>query len=578
LLNQSILSKIFFFLLLSVVSSATQLKAQDTFQEIYYDYLRGETTRLQTIETMVHYLEHDHHEHDIIKCLTPLIILMENEQQETNTSNPLSLKTAPNKTEFFTSEFISPSGKFRINYVTSGQHKVPLDDLNGNAIPDYVEEVAEAADYSYNHEIITLGFTDPIPERVVYDIFVRDMQYYGLTNNRTSDTFPCNNLASGTCIYIENDFVDFPDNDDPEGQQIGAIKVTMAHEFKHAIQFAQNNWQGDSDRWAEMDATLMEEVVYDDVNDYYNYIKGSSDLFSSPSTTLSAGSYEDVTWALYFHEYFGQKFWPDVWDIIESNNQIPLIRAIETELQSRSESYHAAVLESYMWHFASGSNFARNNYGFDEAFEYPEPSITETITELQQELTDTLSLNAFAARYYLVDLSELRYPPSGYVKLNFDNVSSDIHIGLLGYLKNGSIKTQTALETATDSRGSIKTSWAWEDIQKVGMVVMNSDTNKGGTYSYQFTEYFPEQIQLAQNFPNPFNPQTTIQVANPVNQVVTLNIYDILGRFIQTVYEGTLEAGFKNFVVDGSSLASGIYVYRLESKNSVKTKMMTLIK
>ena len=578
MLNQSILSKIFFFLLLSVVSSATQLKAQDTFQEIYYDYLRGETTRLQTIETMAHYLEHDHHEHDIIKCLTPLIILMENEQQETNTSNPLFLKNAPNKTEFFTNEYISPTEKFRINYDTLGQHKVPLDDLNGNAIPDYVEKVAEAADSSYNHEIITLGFTDPIPERAVYDIFVRDMQYYGVTNNSTVGIFPCNNLASGTCIYIENDFVGFPDNDDPEGQQIGAIKVTMAHEFKHAIQFAQNNWQGDSNRWAEMDATLMEEVVYDDVNDYYNYIGGfSTDLFSSPNSSLTAGSYEDVTWALYFHERFGQKFWPDVWKIIESDKQIPLIGAIETELQSRSESYHAAVLESYMWHFTSG-DFASINYGFDEAFEYPDPSITKTITELQQELTDTLSLNPFAARYYLVDLSELRPPPFGYVKLNFGTTSSDIHIGLLGYLKNESIKTQTALETATDSRGSIKTSWAWEDIQKVGMVVMNSHPNEEGTYSYQFTEYFPEQIQLAQNFPNPFNPQTTIQVANPVNQVVTLNIYDLLGRYIQTVYEGSLEVGVKNFVVDGSALASGIYVYRLESKNSVKTKMMTLIK
>jgi hypothetical protein len=323
-----------------------------------------------------------------------------------------------------------------------------------------------------------------------------------------------------------------------------------------------------------MDATLMEEVVYDDVNDYYNYIGGfSTDLFSSPNSSLTAGSYEDVTWALYFHERFGQKFWPDVWKIIESDKQIPLIGAIETELQSRSESYHAAVLESYMWHFASGTNFARNNYGFDEAFEYPKPSIAEKITELQQELTDTL--NPFAARYYL---AELIFPPSGYVQLNFGTTFSDIHIGLLGYLKNGSIKTQTALETATDSRGSIKTSWAWKDIQKVGMVVMNSHPNEERTYSYQFTEYFPEQIQLAQNFPNPFNPQTTIQVANPVNQVVTLNIYDLLGRFIQTVYEGPLEAGVKNFVVDGSTLASGIYVYRLESKNSVKTKMMTLIK
>ena len=92
MLNQSILPKIFFFLLLSVVSSATQLKAQETFQEIYEKYLRGETTRIHTIEHMIEHLEHDHSEHDIIKCLTPLMILIENERQESSFSNPLFLK------------------------------------------------------------------------------------------------------------------------------------------------------------------------------------------------------------------------------------------------------------------------------------------------------------------------------------------------------------------------------------------------------------------------------------------------------------------------------------------------------
>ena len=252
-------------------------------------------------------------------------------------SNPLFLKTAPTKKDFSVNEFVSPSGKFKIHYATSGRHKVPLDDLNGNSIPDYVEEVAEAGDFSYNQEILTLGFTDPIDEGEVYDVYIEDLSNfgaYGLTNNSTVGSFPCDISGSETCIYIENDFVGFPDNDDPEGQQIGAIKVTMSHEFKHAIQFAQNSWQGDSDRWAEMDATLMEEVVYDDVNDYYNYIEDfSTDLFSNPHVTLNdptnpiAGYYEDITWALYFHERFGDNFWPAVWEFIESDNQIPLIGA-----------------------------------------------------------------------------------------------------------------------------------------------------------------------------------------------------------------------------------------------------------
>lgn len=578
MLNQSILSKIFFFLLLSVVSSATQLKAQETFHDIYEKYLRGETTRIHTIEHMMEHLEHDHSEHDFIKCLTPLMILIENERQESSFSNPLFLKTAPAKKDFSVNEFVSPSGKFQIHYATSGRHQVPLDDLNGNTIPDYVEEVAEAADYSYNQEILTLGYSDPIDEGEVYDVYIEDLSNigtYGLTSNSTVGSFPCDISGSETCIYIENDFEGFPENTDPEGRVIGSIKVTMAHEFKHSIQYAQNNWRGNSDLWAEMDATLMEEVVYDDVNDYYNYIGGFSiDLFSSPSRSLTAGSYENITWALYFHERFGDDFWPAVWEFIESDSQIPLIGAVERELISQQKSYEGALIESYMWHFTSG-DFANINYGFDEAFEYPNPSISETITELQQEFTNTLSLNPFAARYYL---AEFKYPPSGYVKLNYISNSSDIHIGLLGYLKNGSIKTQTVLETANNSERSIKTNWAWIDVQKIGMVVMNSHPSENGTYSYQFTEHFPDQIQLAQNFPNPFNPQTTIRLSIPENQAVKLDVYDILGRHIQTIYEGNVNAGFKDFTFDASSLSSGIYIYQLESNSGIQKKAMTLIK
>ena len=69
LLYTNLKSKAFYLQCIFIFCCATQLKAQVTFQDIYQDYLRGETTRLQTIETMAHYLEHDHHEHDIIKCL-----------------------------------------------------------------------------------------------------------------------------------------------------------------------------------------------------------------------------------------------------------------------------------------------------------------------------------------------------------------------------------------------------------------------------------------------------------------------------------------------------------------------------
>ena len=118
--------------------------------------------------------------------------------------------------------------------------------MNGNSIPDYVEEVAEAGDYSYNQEILTLGFTDPIDEGEVYDVYIEDLSNfgtYGLTNNNTVGSFPCDISGSETCIYIENDLRD-SQRTQTLGRVIGSIGATMAHEFKHSIQYAQNNWRG----------------------------------------------------------------------------------------------------------------------------------------------------------------------------------------------------------------------------------------------------------------------------------------------------------------------------------------------
>jgi hypothetical protein len=525
---------------------------------------------------------HNHNGKDFVKCLTPLIISLQNEEPPL----ALSLKTAFDQLDTPTTnaiqEYISPSGKFRIHFETTGSDRVPSNDFNSNGIPDFVEEVAEAADSSYQHEIETLEFTDPIGDGEVYDVYVQNLANigaYGLTNNRTSGSYACNSNSPGTCIYIENDFLGYPPNTDPEGDVIGSIKVTMAHEFKHAIQFAQNNWQGNADRWAEMDATLMEEVVYDDVNDYYNYITGfSTDLFNFPSSSLTAGSYEDITWALYFYERFGPLFWTDVWEIIETNNNISLLEAIETELVSRGESYPAAILESYMWHYASGTEFSGPDYGFEERLQYPNPNISATYTTLQSQLTDTLQLLPFSARYYTLD-NELGSISDGYVKFDFYVDNSAIHIALIAYFNDGTTKVQNALGAPDRLSRSIETDWLYVDIEKIGLVVMNSSPNNNGNYAFRFSEYFiADEIVLAQNFPNPFNPATTIRVTIPRTQDITLRIYDLLGREVQTIYQGSIEAGFHDLRFNARNLSSGVYIYQLLSEDGIKTKTMTLIK
>ena len=88
----------------------------------------------------------------------------------------------------------------------------------------------------------------------------------------------------------------------------------------------------------------------------------------------------------------------------------------------------------------------------------------------------------------------------------------------------------------------------------------------------------PEEYSLEQNYPNPFNPGTTIKFSVPKQTQLKINLYNSLGEFIRTLADGLYEAGNYKINVDASDLPSSIYIYRLESPESVITNKMVLIK
>lgn len=93
------------------------------------------------------------------------------------------------------------------------------------------------------------------------------------------------------------------------------------------------------------------------------------------------------------------------------------------------------------------------------------------------------------------------------------------------------------------------------------------------------TSETPVSYALEQNYPNPFNPSTMIRFSLPAEQVVTLEVYNILGQKVATLLDhdrkdaGTYEVPFAM-----NNQASGIYVYRLQAGTFVQSKTMTLVK
>ena len=96
-------------------------------------------------------------------------------------------------------------------------------------------------------------------------------------------------------------------------------------------------------------------------------------------------------------------------------------------------------------------------------------------------------------------------------------------------------------------------------------------------------QLIPAQYALHQNYPNPFNPVTTVRYDLPENSLVTITIYDMLGKEISTIVNEYQDAGYKSIVWNatndyGQSISAGIYIYQIKTKDFVQTKKMILLK
>ena len=143
----------------------------------------------------------------------------------------------------------------------------------------------------------------------------------------------------------------------------------------------------------------------------------------------------------------------------------------------------------------------------------------------------------------------------------------------------------TITGTVTDSIGMAI------DSAKV-RVIYNKDTTRvftsaDGNYQVQFSiteiqDYTSTNLRdfelISQNYPNPFNPSTKIAYTIPETQFVTINIYNLLGEKIAVPVNEIKSQGRHILNFNGSKLASGIYLYQIETENFVKNQKMMLIK
>ncbi len=111
--------------------------------------------------------------------------------------------------------------------------------------------------------------------------------------------------------------------------------------------------------------------------------------------------------------------------------------------------------------------------------------------------------------------------------------------------------------------------WRWSNTW-IGAQWKPNSVRQDGSVATSF--------ELSQNYPNPFNPTTNIRYSVPVSGMVTMKVYDVLGRVVMTVVNQHQDVGTYTVNMNGADLASGIYVYKIEAGSFTASKKMMLIK
>jgi len=152
-------------------------------------------------------------------------------------------------------------------------------------------------------------------------------------------------------------------------------------------------------------------------------------------------------------------------------------------------------------------------------------------------------------------------------------ISLDLAVGLFEF-KGDKLEAEEILDR-------LSTKFTDNDTEEAIMFIrnqMNNRSNEGKEFSKRAEETgVPDEYELLGNYPNPFNPSTTISYALPFQSSVELVIYDIMGRDIKSFNISSQSAGNQNIRWDGtnengSPVASGIYLYRISIKSLENTE------
>jgi hypothetical protein len=514
-----------------------------------------------------------------VKCGLPILSAAIHDRATLTAGEQLALNALLQRPELQTS-ILADSGRFRFHFDTTGAQAPALLDSAGSRIPGtaraFVDSAIAIMAHVYQYETGTLGFQAPPDDGMLgggpeYDIYIDDPgpDTYGLTTPETG--LMDGGISSKFSTFIEIHY-DFSFVTPPANRGIPSLRVTLAHEFHHAIQIGSYGyWM--SDIWFhEITSVWMEDVVYHGENDYLNYLFGrfGPSQFTFPGAPLTTNDFIEYSRGIlgkYLTKKFGHDTMLHIWQNVR---QAPPLTAINTTLQQLplplTSSMSLAFAEWALWNYYTGPRADTVNY-------YNEGSIFPVIVEQYYELISPTqqvagSLPCLATSYY------------GYV-----TGSDTVTVALVNLNPDCPANSPSSSPfTLTVSRSRPDDSYR----AITGNLYLKLDvTNQSQWFAWTIGKTGPGTTSVAEGsaFPNPFHPGEGGFLYLPVNaDEGTLSIYS---SGMELVYSASRQSqsrlGQRVFTWDGmtkgnSVAPTGIYIFVLTLPGRTVTGKFALVR
>ena len=482
-------------------------------------------------------------------------------------------------------EYVTPSGHFKVHYSLQGRGAVDDADLDGNDVPDYVDTAAGILDSVWTVEVEQMGYPSPIADLGFGGGNEVDIYIVELGNNGVYGfTYPEDGTGFTTYSYIELDN-NYTDPVYRQTQGLSALRVSIAHEFFHAIHFTY--YQGnDTGWWREASATWMEDVIFPDVDDYLQYVPS---FLWTPQRALDerqrSGDFRVYGISL-FAQFVDQRYHRDViqeiWGEI-GRRRSGAMEHYDRALRNAAETtLTEAVSEFALWNYFTGERQRSSYYHEGDKYVEVRPQTLEAVPELV--VIDSGRVEHLGTAY-------IRIPP----RLRSGGLILETELPRGSWSRQLVLVNQDSVVVRPLLRETERVA-AWDRYDDVVLVLVATDF-AGFGFDYQVrAEYDPNltdavtplAFKLLQNYPNPFLPDLNQSTSfafdlSVASQTTRLSIYTLNGELVwrrgpeaSSARTHTWEWNGRNG--GGELVSSGTYYYLLETEDSEAAKTLAVIR